>query len=386
MNKKFFLIFMAAATSMSFAYRIGVLKNTTSSCSEVVTIRLDTEDDDARTKITRPKNDNATVGIVRTDRASGGVTFTYCVQNVTSMPASSFDYAVLRLDSRCPTGSFAFARHHDCEDDDNNNKKSGNYSPNVIDKNATLEYCFAPASSSTKKYPFSKEYGVFAKPDPAISGVAQYSLYVDDEDDRNRYETGEEDCIVVPDYNYEFKEDGTWEEILVGSHEQCDPRYTYHNSNKWIWRTESWNVPGGTFNLIAMKAIVMNRVNKIMYGDENTTYNFVRWNGTTLKKSVAASEPVVASAAEIPAPLATNIAANIKSVTRENIGVELQTAGDVEISVVGFNGRTFASFTAKNLQPGFNSINWNSTSVPNGHYIVSVKQNGLTRGINVKLK
>lgn len=369
--KKIIVAMLAVASATTcFANRIGVLKTNSASCSETVTIRLDTEDSDGRTKVYGP--DSYAPGIVRDGKSGSGVTFTYCVLNVGSMPAASFDYAVLKLSEFCPMGGYAYARRHDTEDDGTNNHYSGDIYPNEVGSNAILEYCFAGKSSNTPKYPFNKNYGVFANPSPAISNVIQYHVYLDDEDDQ---------YVHVVDRNCK----DVMDPVLRDFRPVCTNITKKANGNAWYWYNRSWE------NIyhrdpVYLSDDIKNSIKKIMYGDENTTYYFVRWNGTTLKKSVAASESVVASAAEIPAPLATNIAANIKSVTRENIGVELQTAGDVEISVVGFNGRTFASFTAKNLQPGFNSINWNSTSVPNGHYIVSVKQNGLTRGINVKLK
>lgn len=311
------------------------------------------------------------------------MTFTYCVQDFGGgLPSASFDYIVLKLDESCPLGSYPFARHHDTEDDNPNNKYTGNIYPNDIGNNATLEYCFVPKSSSTPKYPFSKDYGVFAKPSPAISGLTQYELYVDDEDDIALKMKSKESCVEAINSAREMtrhcgkKFDLIFTQVII-------PWYT--NTNTWLW----YNVTPGAFPRKIDKQTpddIKKRISEIMYGGENTTYNAVKWNGTALKKNVSKIDRAE-TAAEISTPVVAKATlAAVKGVSREAVSVDLQSAGDVEVSLVDVNGHVYAKVSANSLQPGVASLNWNAASVPAGRYIVSVKHNGTISGKNVLLK
>lgn len=89
-----------------------------------------------------------------------------------------------RMDTDCLEGTQAFNRHHDTEDSHNANTSTGNLGPNVVTKNATLEYCFVPADeNSTLAYPFAKEYGVFAN--YSSTNIVHSKIYMDDEDSDN---------------------------------------------------------------------------------------------------------------------------------------------------------------------------------------------------------
>ena len=88
------------------------------------------------------------------------------------------------MDTDCLEGTQAFNRHHDTEDSHNANTSTGNLGPNVVTKNATLEYCFVPADvNSTLEYPFAKEYGVFAN--YSSTNIVHSKIFMDDEDSDN---------------------------------------------------------------------------------------------------------------------------------------------------------------------------------------------------------
>jgi hypothetical protein len=166
------------------ADKIAVLKKDLSfTCNEEFSFRLDLEDDDNGSKIV--SGDPNPPGIVVGD---GGIIFTYCVLPMADfdyqIPRVPYDYIVLRMDNDCPEGTYAFNRHHDTEDSHNANTSTGDFGPNVVTKNATLEYCFVPADeNSSLEYPFAKEYGVFAN--HSSTNIVHSKIYVDDEDSNN---------------------------------------------------------------------------------------------------------------------------------------------------------------------------------------------------------
>ena len=89
-----------------------------------------------------------------------------------------------RMYTDCLEGTQAFNRHHATEDSHNANTSTGNLGPNVVTKNATLEYCFVPADvNSTLEYPFAKEYGVFAN--YSSTNIVHSKIFMDDEDSDN---------------------------------------------------------------------------------------------------------------------------------------------------------------------------------------------------------
>ena len=170
-------------TPALLAKKIGVLKKDLNyKCEETLEFYLDLEDSDNGNRI--EENPNPPGIVVR----SGGIWFTYCVLNMedfdNQIPRVPYDYIVLRMDYDCPEGTFAFRRHHDTEDSDNNNSSTQNLGPNVVTKNATLEYCFVPADeNSALEYPFDAKYGVFAN--YSSSNVIRSKIYTDDEDSNN---------------------------------------------------------------------------------------------------------------------------------------------------------------------------------------------------------
>ena len=122
-------------------------------------------------------------------------------------------------------------------------------------------------------------------------------------------------------------------------------------------------------------------VKKVMDGDGNTDYHVIKWVGSNSLLSKAAYDEVkntyVAAAPFAPA---------IKGLNRSIVSVELKSAGDVKVSIVGVNGAVLANVAEKNLQPGDHQIKWNSGMVPSGRYIVKIEQNGMVNAKNVILK
>lgn len=306
--------------------RIGILvpANSGSLCPSGrvdVTIRLDAEDNNNRTRIV--SGNSSPRGIEIRD---GGLKFTYCSYISPNPPKVPYDYAVLKLDDYCPDGTYNFRRYHDTEDHDNHNYATGSYWPNEVNENANLEYCLVPRdNSSSRVYPFSSNFGIFAS--FASSSIFHSEILFDDEDT--------------------------------------------DNENSWTW--------------YGMPSSMKNRANVIISGTTNTTYHVAKWNGGgSLNKSAEteiASKPVDnVVVINKPAPAA------LKGINRTTVAVELQSQGDVEVSIVDINGSVVAKVAEKNLQPGVHQLNWNSANVPNGFYVVSVKQNGMVSAKNVILK
>ena len=135
-----------------------------------------------------------------------------------------------------------------------------------------------------------------------------------------------------------------------------------------------------------MSTTMQNRAKVIMSGTTNTTYHVVKWNGGSLLKSAEteiASKPISADNMVVvnkPVP------ATLKGINRSTVAVELQSQGNVEVSVVDIHGSVVAKIAENNLKPGVHQIHWNSANVPNGFYVVSVKQNGMVSAKNVILK
>ena len=282
---------------------------------------LDVEDSNNRTGV-KNKTDPNPPGITF---LGGKIQFSYYPQYYEKLPEVPFDYVVLRLDTECPEGAYPFRRRHDTEDSHNANTVRGPIWPNKGGDNIAFEYCFMPKKEKAKlKYPFEKEFGVFAK--YSAQNILHTELYVDDEDD--------------------------------------------DNNNSWHW----YDTPES----------IQKRVKEIMYGSSNTTYHMIRWNGFPLKKSSPVNEVPVSS--ESPLVAAVPLAPAIKGLNRSIVSVELKSAGDVKVSVVGINGAVLANVTEKSLQPGDHQIKWNSGMVPSGRYIVKIEQNGMVNAKNVILK
>ena len=133
-----------------------------------------------------------------------------------------------------------------------------------------------------------------------------------------------------------------------------------------------------------MSTTMQNRAKVIMSGTTNTTYHVVKWNGGSLLKSAEteiASKPV-----DNMVVMNKPLPATLKGINRSTMSVELQSQGDVEVSIVDIHGSVVAKIAENNLKPGVHQIHWNSANVPNGFYVVSVKQNGMVSAKNVILK
>ena len=341
MNKLFVLIPLAA--SMCFGARVGVLKNTSKCPGEQVTIDLDVEDSNNRTRVMEGNTNPPGISIT-----SGHIIFTYCVLNVNSLTRVSYSYFVLRLGNKCPTGSYAFSHHHDTEDSHNRNSYSGNISPSVVSDNATLEYCYVPKDDNSKvKYPVDIKYGVFSRGSSKIKKIAHSSIFVDDEDSNN-----------------------------------SDGDVLHFEGSDLVSQDIDWSLPYPEAIAIANFTLDIYSLLYSSWDDlHNTNYHVIKWTGTAndLKKSsvVEESVPMVAAVPFAPA---------VKGLSRSIVSVELESAGDVKVSVVGVNGAVLANVTEKNLQPGEHQIKWNSGMVPSGRYIVKIEQNGMVNAKNVILK
>jgi hypothetical protein len=62
----------------------------------------------------------------------------------TSSPGNTDSYAVLLLGDECPNGGYKVKRHFDNEDTGNTNSSSGVITPNVVNGNADLYFCYYP--------------------------------------------------------------------------------------------------------------------------------------------------------------------------------------------------------------------------------------------------
>lgn len=360
MNSKYMVMAMACAMSMSYATKIGVLKaDKNFKCNKEITLDLDVEDSSNKTGVkdgTDPNPPGISLG--------GHAKFTYCVIDAYDMPKVPYDYVVLRMDSRCPAGAYPFARYHDTEDSNNANspKNSDATKPSVITDNATLEYCFVPKTKGSKnKYPKfdsnGHKYGVFAN--TTGTNIAHSKIYIDDEDRQTKVRS--KTC--------------TWGWYYIeayGRHEyKCKYSYSMRNGNDWLWERGNWTFPEE----------YKSDLDKIMTGDENTTYHTIRWTANSTSGMLAKSvDALDASVSAMP------VSATIRGLDRSNITVELQTAGNAKISVMNVNGAVVANIAQENLMPGVHQVKWNSGIVPNGVYIVKVVHNGMVNSKRVILK
>lgn len=301
---------------------IGVLA--TDEQSGHVYLTLDVEDHKNKTGIVSGNENPRGVSFPK-----GKVTFTYWTYDWEELPRVPFDYAVLRLDVECPKGSYPFGRHHDTEDSNNKNSAKGEIWPNVINKNADLKYCFVPADKkSDLYYPFKTWHGVYAN--YSSSKVAHTEIIIDDEDSNNK---------------------------------------------------NSWDIPENT------PEDIKKGMKNIMNGDRNTTYHVVQWLGKDwemMAKSSSVGGTPVFSESQLVAIAPT--APAIKGFNRSAVTVELKSAGRVVVSVMNIRGDVIATVSQDNMQPGIHMVNWNSGAVPNGRYVVAVKQNGKFSAKNVILK
>ncbi len=296
---------------------------------QIFSMFIDTEDKNDQTKI----DDNSSIKYIQGMAIkNSGIEFDYSYDYVRKLPRIKYDYAVLRLDYECPENGIPFSRHHDAEDKNNKNSYDWDIWPNVIDKDATFEYCFVEADSKSKEtYPpihLSRDFAFFANPPSSIQGVERHVVYIDDEDNNNK---------------------------------------------------NSWNYYGASSDIV-------NKIKKIMSGTKNTTMHFVTRKYSLDKSAMTAASANNSNSTDNLYVVATPLAPAIKGLDRSAVAVELKSAGDVKISIVNVNGAQVVSVVEKNLQLGVHQIKWNTEKLSNGRYVVKIEQNGLVNAKNIILK
>ena len=325
MNKIYPLVLLAA--SMSFAKVVGFLNAEAPSgwCGNPLTVFVDTENHNDRSGVRYGEFSSTRAGVTV---ANGGVKFSFCTGDYASLPQARFDYAVLSLENQCPQGSYRFGRRHDTQDG-GHNWYTGNKGVTEVGSNVIFYFCFVPKNVNAEaRWPFHWSNGVFAKFDGGYA--SRYEIYLDDEDDSNH---------------------------------------------------DSW--PG----INDLPADIRNRIGVIMNGSNNTTYHVSHWTSHIfygLNKSAEVSEAASHSGMQYVA--AAPLAPAVKGLNRNAVAVELKSAGDVKVSIVGANGAVIANVSEKSLQAGVHQIKWNAGMVPSGRYIVKVEQNGMVNAKNVILK
>ena len=332
---------------------VGVLRvDNSASCQRNFKIKLDAEDHGS----TRIIDGNTKYAGISTN--DNNATFDFCVVDGTNIPTARYDYVVLRTSRYCPFGTYPFARHHDTEDSDNGNspKRSSVVWPSDIDDNATLEYCLVPKKSGGKAYPFSASQAVFAG-NPGLNNLVYSQIRIADE-------------FNGPCYKYD--------DIITHTPTEDDPNHVdietvcvdRRNSN-------SWDYYGASNSII-------NRIHNIVSGGNETFYGVLRWNGKSLSKSAEVVEaPAVG---EIAPSAAVSLSPEIKGFDHSAVTVEIKSAGKVVVSIMNIRGDVVATVSQENLLPGIHMVKWNSGVVPNGRYVVAVKQNGKISAKNVILK
>ena len=338
-----------ALPPMSLLWRatVGVIKvDGKASCQKTFTIGLDAEDHGNLTGVTKGMDDHPGISL------GSHMKFDYCVVDGTDIPRARYDYAVLKLSKYCPFGAYPFNRHHNTEDLNNANSPKGSSViwPSVINDDATLEYCLVPKKSGGKAYPFSASYGVFAD-NPGIDNVVFTEMRFSDEDQCPYEWVSQNRCGNADEF----------------SHPRCNCHARGVSGNEWNW--------------YGVSSSIVSQINKIMYEkDFDTFFRYIHWNGKSLKKE--ANMVVVDQAA----PAVQSFSPEIKGFDHSAVTVELKSAGNVHVSIVNLKGAVVANISRENLQPGFHSLEWHSGIVPNGRYIVTVKQNGMVAAKNVILK
>lgn len=148
-----------------------------------------------------PSNTSAVSGWVGS--ATSGTMLRFCRlygsgfrQLATSTTDVRDRYSVLRLGGACPNGSFAWSRRFDNEDTGNSNWATGWLGPNVVNTDATLQFCFFGGGTPTMSgFPVIRKnagdnsstpihYGVLG-PSNLYGALASGSIYTDDEDTNN---------------------------------------------------------------------------------------------------------------------------------------------------------------------------------------------------------
>lgn len=76
---------------------------------------------------------------------------------------------------------------------------------------------------------------------------------------------------------------------------------------------------------------------------------------------------------------------NIIGANRNTINFSASSSGHFIISISKMDGTKVSSFSVNKNIPGYESLNWNSTAIPNGVYILSVSHNGKVSGKIISL-
>jgi hypothetical protein len=125
--------------------------------------------------------------------SSGNTLFVFCrmdgaqFRSLASTSSGRSNYAVLRLNGRCPTGSVPFSRYFDNEDRNNANSWSGVIWPSTMNSYGTeMQFClFKGDGSVASGLPaLGFDYGVFAESTFGFA-AGTGSIYTDDEDNDN---------------------------------------------------------------------------------------------------------------------------------------------------------------------------------------------------------
>lgn len=101
-------------------------------------------------------------------------------------------YAVLKMGSQCPNGSFEFSRYFDNEDNNNNNSTVGDIEPSSQSANTTLVFCLfkyaTPGAATMSSFPaIGISYGVFADYGTTFPlALSKGYIQTDDEDNNNK--------------------------------------------------------------------------------------------------------------------------------------------------------------------------------------------------------
>ena len=324
--------------------RVGVLGYYVDGCPDgkqsLTYIALDAEDNNNKSRVVSgPKPKRLLVS------DDGDVQFFICPALVRVLPRTTYDYMVLKLDENCPDGTYPVRRHHDAEDSNTKNYNVGSIWPNKVvkKKDVDLEFCFVPKTSNhNTKFPFGTKYSVFANPTTSID--QEYIHHIDD---------------VLHS------------EIFIDDED-------HNNENSWFYY-------GLDENKNADK-IIINRIRNIMSGTNNTTYHVIQWNTANYVAKTAEVAQTGNIAVENSLVAAAPLAPAVKGLNRNVVAVELKSAGDVKVSIVGVNGAVIANVSEKNLQAGVHQIKWNAGMAPSGRYVVKVEQNGMVNAKSVILK
>jgi len=154
-------------------------------------IHMDDEDNNNKSKV---------FGWVGATESSHNTTFRFCrVDGSNFFPLAwaspsnvSAYYAVLKMGSECPNGSFEFSRYFDNEDKNNSNWANGDIEPSWVRANTHMVFCLfrgaGPGYAMSAFPDLGIEYGVFADLESESTfplAIDVGYVYTDDEDRNN---------------------------------------------------------------------------------------------------------------------------------------------------------------------------------------------------------